>query len=419
MNKRDYLQENIGKLVGNTRPELTIPEQKKEQILNNLIKEANSLLSGTTIRGLKDRFRTRKIATFATAAVIILIAVFGITVLDTSITSAYALEQTIQANHSVRYLHIKRFDPPHDEPKAFWVESDEFGQIKNVRWHMPEWNSPPDGPTVGVWKEDKMQVYFERKNILFIARDKTVIADSMLKLVERHDPRLAVEHLYEQQAQGKAEIEIDEPSDKSESIIVTATYLPESSTPGKREVLFVNQTTKLVTSMEFYRLKDGKYEYTGLMEFYDYNQPIETKIFTLDEVPDDAMRIDQATQEVGLAQGQLSDEEIAVEVVRQFFEALIDQNYAKAGKLMEGIPADRMQKCFGQIKFLRIVSIGRAAPHPNSKTRGLVVPCTVEIEKDGEISQWKLDRLGVRQVFNQPGRWMVFGRDLTNLFESS
>lgn len=360
-----------------------------------------------------------RITKLAAAAVIIIAVSLSINLWDKLTPTAYALDQTIEANHSVRYLHIKRFDPPHDEPKAFWVESDEFGQIKNVRWHMPEWNSPPDGPTVGVWKEDKVQIYFERKNILFIARDKTVIADDMLKLVERHDPRLAVEHLYEQQAQGKVEIEIDEPSDKSESIVVTATYLPESSTPGKREVLFVNQTTKLVTSMEFYRLKDGKYEYTGLMEFYDYNQPIETKIFTLDEVPDDAMRIDQATQEVGLAQGQLSDEEIAVEVVRQFFEALIDKNYAKAGKLMEGIPADRMQKCYGQIKFLRIVSIGQAAPHPNSKTRGLVVPCTVEIEKDGEISQWKLDQLGVRQVFFSPGRWIVFGRDLTNLFESS
>jgi hypothetical protein len=33
----------------------------------------------------------------------------------------------------------------------------------------------------------------------------------------------------------------------------------------------------------------------------------------------------------------------------------------------------------------------------------------VEIEKDGEKSEMKLDRLGVRQVYNQPGRWTIFG----------
>ncbi len=121
------------------------------------------------------------------------------------------------------------------------------------------------------------------------------------------------------------------------------------------------------------------------------------------------LRIDQTIQEVGLAQGKLSDEEIAVEVVRQFFEALIAGDYAKAGKLLEGIPSDKMQQMFGQIKFLRIVSIGPVAPHPIPETKGLVVPCTVEVEKDGEISQWKLERLGVRQVYNQPGRWTIFG----------
>ena len=125
--------------------------------------------------------------------------------------------------------------------------------------------------------------------------------------------------------------------------------------------------------------------------------------------PADVVRVDQTTQEVGLIQGQLSNEEIAVEVARQFFEALIAKDYNKAGKLLEGIPADRMQQMFGNIKVIRIISIGPVAPHPNPGTKGLVVPSIVEIEKRGEISEWKLDRLGVRQVYNQPGRWTIFG----------
>ncbi len=350
------------------------------------------------------------ITKLAAAAVIIIAVVLSINIWDKSIPAAYAIEQTIQANHTVYYLHIQDFSSEHkDEPKEFWVECDKFGQVENARIHFPEWASPDDGAKVIVWKQNKVQVWFKRKNTVFIAQDKTT-ADRMLKLIEECDPRRAVERLYKQQAQGEVKIEIEEPSDKAKPIIVTATYLPESSSPNKRVVMLVDQATKLVMAAEFYQLKDGEYQYIGVQEYYDYNQPIEAKMFTLDgEVPDDVMRIDQTIQEVGLEQGDLSNEEIAIEVARQFFEALIAEDYAKAGRLMEGIPADTLQRNLGSIKFLRIISIGPAGPHPNPKTRGLVVPCIVEVEKDGQISEWKLDRLGIRQVFNQPGRWTIFG----------
>jgi hypothetical protein len=348
------------------------------------------------------------ITKLAAAAVIIVAVMLSMNIWDKSIPTAYALNQTVEANHTVRYIHIKDLRDGKDEPKEFWVECDQFGQVKNVRMHLPEWSSPHDGAKVIVWKENKVQVYFKRKNLLFIATDKTV-ADRMLKLVEECDPRLAVERLYEQEQQSKIKIEIEEPSNKTEPIIVTATHLPESPTPDQRAVLSVDQATRLVTAIELYQLKDGKYQHLGLMEFCEYNQPIDAQMFALDGVPDDVMRIDQTTQEIGLAQGDLSDEEIAVKVVQQFFKALIAEDYAKAGKLMEGIPAERMQQGLGHIKFLRIVSIGPVAPHPIPETKGLVVPCTVEIEKDGQTSEWKLDRLVIRQVFNQPGRWTIFG----------
>ncbi len=353
----------------------------------------------------------KPITKLATAAVIIIAVFAGINHFGGSVDivmPAYALEQTIQANHTVRYIHIKNFKAGEDEPKEFWLEFDEYGQMKNARVHLPEWDSPEDGPKLIVWKENKAQIWLKKKNIFATIKDKTVAAH-MLKFVEELDPRLAVERLYEREAQGKVEIEIEEPSNKAEPIVVTATYLPESSTPGRRGVLFVDQATKLITAIELYELKDGEYQYLCLMEYYDYNQPIEPEMFVLDEVPDDALKIDQTIQEVGLAQGELSDEEIAVEVVRQFFEALIAENYAKAGKLLEGIPADRIQQGFGHIKFLRIVSIEQPSPHPIPETRGLVVPCTVEIEKDGKISEWRLDQVGVRQVYNQPDRWTIFG----------
>jgi len=83
--------------------------------------------------------------------------------------------------------------------------------------------------------------------------------------------------------------------------------------------------------------------------------------------------------------------------------------WLKAGKLMESLPADKMRERFSDRKFLRTVSIDPAAPHPIPKTKGLIAPCTVEYEKDGQKGKRKLNTIGVRQVYNQPGRWTIFG----------
>ena len=190
-----------------------------------------------------------RITKLATAAAIIVIAALSITFLEKSGPIAYALEQTIQANHSVRYLHIKSFKVDKDEPKEFWVECGELGQIKNVRMHMPEWDSPEDGAKLIVWKENQADVWFKKKNFFGRFRDK-MVADRMLKMVEECDPKLAVERLYEQQARGKVAVDINEPHSRAELIVVTATYSPESPTPCRRLVLFVDQATKLVTAIE-------------------------------------------------------------------------------------------------------------------------------------------------------------------------
>ncbi|MFC1738681.1 hypothetical protein ACFL1G_06500 [Planctomycetota bacterium] len=411
MNAAENIERLIKKFYEAEKSSATTSAEMDKRVLDDvLVAYEKSKKAKTAVKQpLIWRIIMNRPVTKIAAAVIIVAAVLSITFFDKLTTTAYAIEQTIKANHSVRYLYIKDFKAGEDEPKQFWVEFYENGQVKNVRMDFPEWASGGDGPKVVVWKENKAQVWFKKKKSFFTVLDKTV-ADHFLKMIEELDPKRAVERLYEREKQGKVNIEIDEPSDKTKPIVVTATYLPESSTPGKRGVLFVDQATKLVTAIEFYQLTNGKYKQLGLMEFYDYNKPIQSKMFVLDsEIPPDVMRVDQTTQDIGLVQGQLSDEEIAVEVVRQFFEALIAGDYAKAGKLMEGIPADKMREGFSDRKFLGIVSIGLVAPHPIPETKGVIVPCTVEFEKDGQKDQWKLDTIGVRQVYNQPGRWTIFG----------
>lgn len=86
----------------------------------------------------------------AATAVIIIACVLSVTFLDKPVTPAYAIEQTIEANHAVRYLHIRDFMEGMEEPKEFWLEFDEQGNVENVRAYMPEWDAPSDGAKVTI-----------------------------------------------------------------------------------------------------------------------------------------------------------------------------------------------------------------------------------------------------------------------------
>ncbi len=66
------------------------------------------------------RIMKRPITKIAAVAAIIIVVVLSITLLDKSVTSAYAIEQTIEAFKNVRYMHL--------------VRHNETGQIEDERW---------------------------------------------------------------------------------------------------------------------------------------------------------------------------------------------------------------------------------------------------------------------------------------------
>lgn len=336
-----------------------------------------------------------QITKIAAAAVIFVAVVLSINVWDKSIPTAYALDQTIEANHSVRYLHIKGFDPSHKEPKEYWVECDESGQLKSARWHMPEWDAPEDGAKVVVWKENKIQLWFKgttkRKGCL-VTYTNVKGADWLYKRAQVRNPRLAVERLYEQQAQGKVKIQVDESADKAKPIVVTATYLPESPKSGEREVLFVDRGTKLVTATKFYQLKDGKYKYQCTYEYYDYNQPINPEMFDLDkEVPADVLRIDEDQQKIELNKGISPDELEKYENITPkemtivFFQACADEDWDELLKFMSD--SEIRQETKDYYGGLEIISIGE--PFKTDEYHGWLVPYEVRL-KSGSIKKWNL-----------------------------
>ncbi|MHC4118805.1 MAG: hypothetical protein ACYSWO_14995 [Planctomycetota bacterium] len=331
----------------------------------------------------------------AAAATIVLVASLSIVFMDKAASPVYGLNQTIEANRSVRSIHIKWFDSPHVEPKEYWVQCDEYGNLKSARWHMPQWDAPEDGAKVVVWKGDKIHLWFKgtaKKKGCLVTYAEAGGADWVYRFAKVTNPKLAVERLYEQQEQGKVKIEVDQPEDETKAIMVTATHQSGVTESGKRQVLFVDPKTRLVTAVETYRLKDGEYEYEGVHKFYDYNQPIDPAMFDLDkQVPANVKRVDNDSRRIDLNKGINPDEleryaDMAPkEMTRAFFQACGDEDWDELVKFMpDSEVSQRARDYYGG---LEIINIGE--PFKSEAYHGLFVPYEVRL-KSGRIKKWNL-----------------------------
>lgn len=403
MKPANDIRERFQKAAVDTRPEMD------GTVLERVLaahETANANDSTPNRSNVRRTIMMNPISKLAAAAVVVATVGLCISLWNRSVPSAYAIEQTIEANRSVRYLHIKNFTTGHEEPREGWLEFGADGQVTKMRAHMPEWASPVDGPRVIVWKDGTMHMWLKRQNFLGLTR-----ADSMQQqlndILRELDPRLALADIRELERQGKVEIAIEEPPEKTRPILMTATYGPESESPTRRKILSIDRSTRLVTAIKLYQLEGGEYRSEGRVELREYNRPIDAEMFDLeDEVPAGATRLDLSATDFGLPQGQRSDEEAATAVVRQFFESLIAADYEAASRLLP-LSAASLKQQFGTVKLLRIVSVGPATQEPGAETRELNVPCTLEIEEDGQRSTVTLDSVRVQPLAAQTDRWAI------------
>ena len=405
-NENDF-KKIVDRLNIDTEPNPTHRENLRRQLL--------STFNETRI-GLWQKFgRTimkSPIIKLAAAAVIIIAAVLSVTVLDKSIPSAYALEQTLKAYEGLHFVHIKVFRDDKSEPIECWVEFDEHEQVKNLRVHIPGWESSSGVPKIAIWNNGRLQLWIKNENALLMFHDNS-FALKIHKIMKESDPRFTVKELYQLESEGKVEIKTSKPTLKSEPIIITAKFLPQSNDPGRQMVLSVDQNTMLVTRVVITPSKDfGGCQNSEHLEFSDYNMKIDESVFTLSEVPENVEGYDLT--KIGLEQGELDDNDIAVEVARQFIQALIDKDYAKAGKLYCGLPAEKMQWLGENITYKKIICIEQPTPRPvKNHPWALNVPC-VFVGKYLKSSRVYLMRQNINvepAIPDVPNKtWVVNGR---------
>ncbi len=377
-----------------------------------ILAEASAALKANNTQPLGDSspgvwrriMRSRYTRIGAAAAAVAAVAILFPTLWSKSVASAYAFEQTVEANRLVRAIHV-RIDPSDGGLAEAWADFDPNGKITRLR---NDFEKGPDGSKVVVWQDGKALVWFKDKKGASLLPEKDMLRRLRPDQRLLYDPRAFVEVLYRAQADGKVKLQATEPTRPNEDISLT--MVPRDGQTGWREEFKIDAATKLLRRFDKYQSKDGKDTLVMSVQYLEYNEAVDPNAYDV-KLPDGVTVVDQTAADLGLSRGEASKDDIARKVAQEFFEALVAKDYDRAGKLCGGIPAERVRTLIQSLVCARVVAIGSPTPHPDPKTEFLQVPCQIEVTTNGS-QQVKTYTLNIRPLYNRPDRWAIGGGDV-------
>ncbi|HCO92495.1 MAG TPA: hypothetical protein DIU00_00850 [Phycisphaerales bacterium] len=337
------------------------------------------------------------ITKIAVAAVIIIAVTLSIQLWNKSTSAAYAFEQTVEAMQGKRSFHIQTYFQQRRKDE-FWAEFDEEGKL--VRFRQEE-GEGPKRILLTTWEDGvKSQYYPPPWGVKLMTRVDN--SGGGLENLEGFDPETIVQEVHELVSEGKAVMEIQAPPRYARLMTI---HVKRIDGKPLRQVLVVNPDTKLVVRVDdYWDTEDEEKVFHHGIEVLEYNETIDPRLFD-PNLPEDTLIMDQVTQEVGMAQGDMSNEEVAVKIIREALDAWAKGDFAKAGKLCGGAPRRMLAEAYSHVRPVRIISIGEPEKIDFGTPR-FWVPCQYEIKRDGqlEITNQKLAALTVN---GSPGRWYV------------
>jgi len=405
-------ENKIKKLIDESK--ITTDTQTEKRILGDAFKHLDKLKQQKSPSSRPYMWRNimkNPITKFAAAAIIIIAAAISLFTNNNLIPTAYALEDTIEAYNSVRSLHVKAFWTVAGEKCNLesWVEFDEDGKLARFR-HQFSWITTEKhiGPATFVYDGDKSRTWFPNQNLCFRKSGKSALTGALLQYTRTNaDPKLVIEKLYQQAERGEIILEINEPDQKNEPIVLVVTYPGGTRSANWKKVLYIDQATRLVKKEETFEMRGGQYQHERTAEFFDYNQQIDQEIFNLEpELPENVFWINLLDKEVGLARGNMTDEEIAKEITSQVLQAGIAKDFDKVGQLFFGVPGFFIQKLLGINGIKKIISIGPVHRDPDPDSNLIICSCNIVFEAGGQYYEGDA-KVYVVPVSYQPGRWMI------------
>ena len=408
--------ENIKKLVKQflkiKHSSAVMPIEKDKQILNDALtayEKSRTTASAEFEPSIWRIIMKSSITKLAIAAVLLIATVLTITFLNKSAAPAYAFEQTMTAVDGIRYFHFKQIIPGKNIFKEAWVEYGPTGEVKNVRFDVhDDCNNTSKFTQSVVWKEGKTECWKVGRELIFF--EDADYSAKILFFASRYNPKGALEYLDSLKKEGKVKIQIEEPTASHDDILVTAiyepnTYLLQRQMPAIKDVYHIDNASRLVKAVEIFLLDPNGPKAIGRWEYCDYNQPLSPDLLDLNkEAPLDVNRVDMMAMDIGIEQGDLSDSAIAVEAAAQFLDALVDEDYTLAGKLVsEEMTEQQVRQKYGNPHILEVISIGEPKM---DQYMFWTVPVKVMIEKDGKTIEQEIT-LKSGKVLGHPTRWAV------------
>jgi len=227
-------------------------------------------------------------------AVIIITAVFLMTFFEKAAAPAYALEQTIEANHTIKTVHLRKFEKgqsiENNEFSDYWLKYDNAGKLSNLRCN----EHSKDGVKFTVWNEGIKKTWIPENNVVIITRLNNT-AKEWEDFAKESDYELLLKWLNDQKEKEEIELKIiDEPAEDSDFIYVKATHFVHK----ERIELVVDRKTKLIKKLLGYHLREQGEELGDQIEFLAYNQLIDPSIFELREIPYNAKVIEKVERSI-------------------------------------------------------------------------------------------------------------------------
>ena len=244
-------------------------------------------------------------------------------------TAAYALEQTAQANDHVTSYHVK-IAPPSSMAGVgeAWVQLAPDGSPLHARMDI---FGGDRGDRVGIVSKTRAEFWWKANNIRVVSDNQRWIDLALQQCKNMRvlfDPKLAFEQLRADEEAGKVQVATKEPARQGEPITLTVTSKGE---PNRRHVYEVDPQSKLVERVIEYRGCGGRWRQVWECDYLDYNKEIDPKVFQ-PELPKEITTIDPAKMDLGklgLAHGELTDDQVATKLAKEYFEALIGGEYQK------------------------------------------------------------------------------------------
>ena len=392
--------ENIEKLIKNLDLDIDTNTTADRIILDELFKaqeKSKEMQSALALPNIGRVIMKSPITKLAAAAVIVVAVILSIHLWDKSTPSAYAFVQTVEAMQGKRSFHIQTYWQQRRKDE-YWAQFDEEGKL--IRFRQEE-KPGPGGTIVTLWENGIRSHYYPPPwRIHLMSRVENT--GGGLEGLEEFDPETIVQEIHELVADGKAVMEVKKPAPYARLKTLRVTR-----TGGKplKQVLVVDPATKFVVRIDNYWGKEGQQVSHKGTEVLEYNESMDPGLFEPDPA-EGTITIDQVSQEVGMAQGDMADEEIGVKVIREALKAWAASDYAKAGKLFGGAPPELfLREHYRCLQPINVTSIGRPVviEHTMAVFRA---KCTYKVKRDGRVETVS-PRFAVDGVDGQPGRWYV------------